>query len=173
MITWKLFSNSSHPTHNSSNQPKFPLGWIRCLHPIAWWIICHSIPSLPSDPIKDKNILASQFPIVYDQQDFPALSSATSKTDSNSESPTPCNSNISTARSFSSDDQHTPSTQTSSIITPTVDLAALKAEIKQDQKQSPWEFNAILCQEIAAMHSELQYQHSVSNHPQKSCLIPK
>jgi len=35
MTTWKLSSNSSHPTHNSSNQPKSPLGWIRYPHPIA------------------------------------------------------------------------------------------------------------------------------------------
>jgi len=131
--------------------------------------LCHSIPSLPSDPNKDKKFSRKPVPyqpfrLIYNQQEFPALPSVNSRTDSNSKPPTPCNSNISTVGSFSSDEQHSPLTQTSTISAPTVDFAALKAEIKQEIKNSLLEeFNAVLRQEIAAMHSELQSFMSASH----------
>ena len=127
--------------------------------------LCRSIPSLSLDPNKDKKFSHKPVPyqafrLIYSQQEFPALPSANPKTASNSNFSTLCNSNISTVGSVWSDEQHTPSTQTSTISTPTVDLAALKAEIKQEIKNSLLEeFNAILRQEIAVMHSELQSLH--------------
>jgi len=88
-----------HITHNSSNQTKSLAGWI-------WFLIwlndelCTSTvpfyPIPPSDSTKDmkcacKPVPCQPFQCIYDQQDFPALPSANSKTASNSESPTPCN----------------------------------------------------------------------------------
>jgi len=137
--------------------------------------LCCTIPSLPSDPNKDKKfsympVTYQPFCLIYNQQEFPALPSANSKTASNS--PTPCNSNISTVRSFSSDEQHPPSTPTSSIIAPTVDLAALKAEIKQEIKKGSLK-NSMQSFIKKLLPCIQNYSLSVSNHPQKSCLIPK
>jgi len=70
----------------------------------------HSIPSLPSNPNKDKKYACKPVPhqsfcLVYDQQEFPTLSYAKSMPISISGHLISGNSNISAAGSFSSDQQ--------------------------------------------------------------------
>jgi len=122
--------------------------------------LCHSIAAATSDPNKEKkyarlpSLPKGPLKYVYDPKEFPVLSSAKLKGSSNLASP--CHSNT-TDGSFSSDEQPTSSTKASTNVTPTVDLTTLKEEIKQEIKNSLLEeFNAILRQEIAVMHSELQ-----------------
>ncbi len=119
--------------------------------------LCHSIAAATtSDPSKDKkyarllSLPKGSLKYVYDPNEFTALSSTKLKGLSTLTSNT-------SDSSFSSDEQHTSSTKSSTNVTPTVDLTTLKAEIKQDIKNSLLEdFNAILRQEIAAIRSELQ-----------------
>ncbi len=125
--------------------------------------LCRSIVAATSNPNKDKkyawllSLPKGPLKYVYDPKDFPALTSAKLQGSSNLASP--CNSNTSDS-SFSSDEQPTSSTKTSTNVTPTVDLTTLKEEIKQEIKNSLLEeFNAIIRQEIDAMHSELQSLH--------------
>ena len=138
--------------------------------------LCRSIPSLPSDPTKEKKYARKPVPrpsfrLIYDQQEFPTL--AKSMPTSNSRSLISGNSNISAVGSFSSDQQYTSSTQPHTNVAQTVDLAALKSEMMQEIMHSLLDdFKVILHQELATIHSELQSSLTVPHQQPSADKLP-
>jgi len=113
--------------------------------------LCHSIPSFPSDPNKDKKHAHKSVPhwpihFVYDQQEFPTLPW------SNQRPPAPTQIFLSPASFHQAANKLATSTQISTHATQT---GSLHIETR-DQGQSHQGFNAILHKELAALHSKIQ-----------------